>query len=73
MEIRVSYDRVADALYIKLKDDKIVDSDEIAPGVIVDFNDKGEIVGIEVLEFSRRDIDLKKLVVEGPEALVANA
>ncbi len=73
MEIRVSYDRVADALYIKLKDDKVVDSDEAAPGVIVDFNDKGEIVGIEVLEFSRRDIDLKKLVVEGPEALVANA
>ncbi|MEB3755898.1 MAG: DUF2283 domain-containing protein [Desulfurococcales archaeon] len=73
MEIRVSYDRVADALYIKLKDDKIVDSDEVAPGVIVDFNDKGEIVGIEVLGFSHRDINLKKLFVEGPEALVANA
>ena len=73
MEIRVSYDRVADALYIRLRDDKVVDSDEVAPGVIVDFNGKGEIVGIEVLEFSRRDIDLKKLVIEGPEALVANA
>lgn len=73
MEIRVNYDRIADALYIKLRDDKIVDSDEIAPGVIVDFNDKGEIVGIEVLEFSRRDIDLKKLVIEGPETLVASA
>ena len=73
MEIRISYDRVADALYIRLRDDKIAYSDEVAPGVIVDFNEKGEIVGIEVLGFSRRDIDLKKLVVEGPEALVANA
>ena len=72
MEIRVSYDRVADALYIRLRDDKVVDSDEVAPGVIVDFNGKGEVVGIEVLEFSRRDIDLKKLVIEGPEALVAS-
>ncbi len=50
-----------------------MDSDEVAPGVIVNFNDKGEIVGIEVLGFSRRDIDLKKLVIEGPETLVANA
>ncbi len=73
MEIRVKYDSVADALYIKLRNDKIVDSDEIAPGLIVDFNERGEIVGIEVLEFSRRDIDLKKLVIEGPEALVVNA
>ncbi|MCE4613891.1 MAG: DUF2283 domain-containing protein [Desulfurococcales archaeon] len=72
MEIRVSYDRIADALYIRLRDDRIVDSDEVAPGVVVDFNDRGEIVGIEVLGFSRRDIDLKKLVIEGPEALVAN-
>ncbi len=73
MEIRVKYDSVADALYIKLRNDKIVDSDEIAPGLIVDFNERGEIVGIEVLGFSRRDIDLKKLVIEGPEALVVNA
>jgi len=70
MEARISYDKVADALYIKFKDDKVADSDEIAPGVIVDFNSKGEIVGIEVLEFSRREIDLKKLFMEGPETLV---
>jgi len=70
MEARISYDKVADALYIKFKDDKVADSDEIAPGFIVDFNSKGEIVGIEVLEFSRREIDLKKLFMEGPETLV---
>jgi len=73
VEVRISYDRVADALYAKLRDDKVAYSDEVSPGIIVDFNDKGEIVGIEVLGFSRRNIDLKKLVVEGPETLVANA
>lgn len=73
MEVRISYDRVADALYIKLRDDRIVDSDEVAPGVVVDFNYKGEVVGVEVLGFSRRNIDLKKLVIEGPEALVSSA
>ena len=40
MEIRVSYDRIADASYIRLKDDNVADSDEVAPGLIVDFNDK---------------------------------
>jgi len=73
VEVRISYDRVADALYIKLRDDRIVDSDEVAPGVVVDFNYKGEVVGVEVLGFSRRNIDLKKLVIEGPEALVSSA
>ncbi len=73
MEFIVKYDQVGDVLYIKLKDDKIVDSDEIAPGVIVDYNEKGDIIGIEVLHFSKRRLDLSKLVLKGPEALVAEA
>ena len=40
--------------------------------MIVDFNNRGEIVGIEVLGFSRRNIDLKKLIIEDPEVLVTN-
>ena len=66
MEIRVSYDKVADALYIRLRDDRIVDSDEAAPGIIVDFNDKGEIVGIEVLRFSRQGYRLEETGHRGP-------
>ena len=73
VEFRVKYDRVADALYIKFKDDRVVESDEVEPGIIVDFNDKGEIVGVEVLWFSRRKIDLRRLIMEGPEALVVEA
>ncbi len=72
-ELVLKYDRVSDALYIKLKDDTVVESDEISPGIIVDYNKKGEIIGIEILWFSKRGIDLKKLVVEGLEALIAKA
>ena len=56
MEFIVKYDRVDDVLYVKLRDDKIVDSDEVAPGVIVDYNEKDNTVGIEVLWFSKRDL-----------------
>lgn len=71
MEFRVKYDRVADALSIRFRDDRVVDSDEVAPGVIVDYNENGEIVGIEILWFSERRLDLVKLVTKGPEVLVA--
>ncbi len=71
VEFRVKYDRVADALYIRLRDGKIVESEEIAPGIIVDFDESNEIVGIEVLRASKRKLDLLKLLMEGPEALVA--
>ncbi|WP_338249277.1 DUF2283 domain-containing protein [Pyrodictium abyssi] len=38
-----------------MRGDEVADSDEVAPGIIVDFNDKGEIVGIEVLGFPVRE------------------
>ena len=72
-EFVVKYDSVGDALYIKLRDDRVADSDEVAPGIIVDYNEKGDIVGIEVLWFSKRRLDLSKLVLKGPEVLVTEA
>jgi len=69
-EIVLRYDRSVDALYIKLKEDRVAESDEVAPGVIVDYNDRGEVVGIEVLQFSKRDIDIRKLITEGVESLL---
>ncbi|MEM4728019.1 MAG: DUF2283 domain-containing protein [Candidatus Bathyarchaeia archaeon] len=46
-----SYDPVAGALYIRTRDDSIEDSLEIDDHIIVDFNDRGEIVGVEILNF----------------------
>ena len=72
-ELSLKYDRVGDTLYIRLKGDRIASSEEVSPGIIVDYNDRGEVVGIEVLWFSKRRIDLSKLVIEGPEAVVSKA
>ncbi len=70
MELKLRYDPVADALYIKLKDDKIAETEEINESVIVDYNEKGEIIGIEILNFSKRKIDLNSLIIKGIENLV---
>jgi len=69
-EIVLRYDRFVDAFYIKLKEDRVAESDEVAPGIIVDYNDREEIVGIEVLRFSKRNIDIKKLIIEEVEPLL---
>ncbi len=73
VEFHVKYDKVADALYIRLRDGKVVESDEVAPGIVVDLNENNEIVGIEILWVSKRRLDLLKLLKEGPEALVSMA
>jgi len=73
VEFHIKYDKIVDALYIRLKGGKIVESDEVAPGIIVDLDENNEVIGIEVLWVSKRKLDLLKLLIEGPEALVAMA
>jgi uncharacterized protein YuzE len=47
-------DKETDALYLRLDDSKIVESEEVSPGVIVDYNRKNAVVGVEVLYISKR-------------------
>jgi len=52
--MRVRYISETDALLIDLKDDPVVDSEFIEDlGVVVDYNDKGEVVGLEILDWSK--------------------
>ena len=43
-----------DALYLRLDDSKIVDSEEVSDGIILDYNAEGKVVGFEVLYISQR-------------------
>ena len=52
--MKVTYDREVDILRIILSDADIEESDESAPGVIVDYDDGGDIVGWEILDASTR-------------------
>ncbi len=59
----ITCDNVADALYIHLTREKVQQSDEICPGIIIDYSKTGGVVGIEVLDFSRRQgLDLNAIV-----------
>lgn len=63
--MRIRYDEEVDALYIRLDDSKVVESEEVKPGIVLDFNAKKQVVGIEVLDLKRRvpKADLKQLKV----------
>jgi len=69
-EYTIRYDSDADALYIRIREGKVLESDEVEDRIIVDYDEKGNVVGIEVLEFSKRKIDLNEFVVKGPRILV---
>ena len=69
--MNLKIDREADALYLDLDESLSFESQDIAPGVILDYNKEGKVVGIEILYLSKRfDISqLKKLEVQ-PRELV---
>lgn len=49
----VFYDKKIDALWIRMKAGTEVDSEEIAPGVSVEYDSRGNVIGVEVLHASR--------------------
>ncbi len=52
--MKVHFDRESDALYIRLDDSKIVESEEVKPGVVLDFNEQNQVVGVEILDAGKR-------------------
>ncbi len=47
------YDPDTDALYVRFADAKIVESEAVAPGIVIDFDGDGRIVALEVLDARR--------------------
>ena len=51
--MRTSYDAEADALYVRFAEASGVNSEEVADGVVLDFDAEGRIVAIELLDASK--------------------
>ncbi|MBI2906493.1 MAG: DUF2283 domain-containing protein [Chloroflexi bacterium] len=52
--MKLTVDKEADALYLKLKEGHIAHTKEVGDGIILDFGDKDELIGIEILWLSDR-------------------
>jgi len=69
--MRLHVDQEADALYLRLDESKIIESEEVSPGVVLDFNADNQVVGVEILHLSRRSshLEASKLVFETTPAV----
>lgn len=50
--VKITYEKDTDILHMELSDSKVVDSDEVWEGIIVDYDKDRNIVGVEFLDFS---------------------
>ena len=64
--MKVTVDKEADALYMRLSDTRIHDSEEVKPGVILDYDEKNNLVGVEILRISEQVplASLKTVMIE---------
>ena len=52
--MKIEFDQVADALYVELADGDVEKTEEIKPGVILDYDINGNVLGVEMLYVSKR-------------------
>lgn len=52
--MRLKVNKADDALYFRLDESAIVESEEVRPGVVLDFDKDGNVVGMEILALSTR-------------------
>ncbi len=52
--MKIIYDQEVDILRIMLNDSDIEESDQDKPGVIIDYDDQGNVAGLEILDASER-------------------
>jgi len=76
--MRIEYDKTTDALYIQLREAYVDDNIDIEEGVSIDVDEKRHIVGIEILDASKKlsykdivNITIENLPIEKAEAAIA--
>ena len=52
--MKIRFDEQADAVYLRLDESGIVESEEIQPGIVLDFNQSDQVVGVEILRVKER-------------------
>ena len=64
--MKLKVDQDADALYLTLSEAPSSRSEEVSPGIIVDYDEHGRVVGIEMLYLSKRapGAEVKKFLFE---------
>ena len=66
--MKATYDAVTDTLSIVLRPDvKVAESDEDKPGVILDYDEQGNLISLEILDASKRVTEARRMEFETTE------
>ena len=52
--MKIHFDQSANALYLHLNETPIASSEEVRPGVILDFDKNDQVIGMEILNIGTR-------------------
>jgi uncharacterized protein YuzE len=52
--MKMHYDEKSGALYLRLDESKIIESEEVLPGIVLDLDANNQIVGVEILRVKER-------------------
>ena len=62
--MKIQYDQQADVMYIRLRAGTVLESEEIRPGIVFDYDVEGKVLGIEMLDVSERTDNPRELAME---------
>ena len=64
--MKLKVDQQADALYLSLSEAPASRSEEVSPGIVVDYDEQDRVVGVEMLYLSKRapDTEINRLLFE---------
>ena len=66
--MKVTYDQRTDTLTVILKDGaQVAESDEDKPGLIMDYDDHGNLISLEILDASKRVTETRKMEFQTTE------
>jgi len=55
--MNIEYDKKADAKYIRFKKGKVAKTIEKKPWLLFDYNEIGEVLGMEILNYSKHPVN----------------
>jgi len=71
--MRIKVDLESDALYLRLSEESIEESQEVSPGVVIDFSKTGKVVGVEIIGLKERfsPEELSRINVDMPTSVAS--
>lgn len=66
--MKVTYDPRTDTLSVILRDNtRVAESDEDKPGIVLDYDEEGNLVSLEILDASKRVTETRKIEFQTTE------